>query len=133
MFCVQFWSNGRRGTSAADRSFYSKPESCSNLKHGGVSVYSSLGDEVLVDQYRCATKTSTSRYKLDPTLFRYLQTHFEEIFGASLSCDPFVSTENTSLSSCVSRLVQNKCYFILWDPQQLDEVFSLITRSSIMT
>ncbi len=37
-----------------------------------------------------------------------------------------------NLSSCVSRLVQDECYFILWEPQQLDEVFSIITRSSIV-
>ncbi len=132
MLDVKVLSNGRRATGGTERSFYSNPGNLQVLQHGSNSSSLQLGGPLWLVEKQDLTKTNTERYKLHPILFRYLQSHFEEIFGASLICDPFANSENTSLVSCASRLVVNNCYLVVWDPQELSEVFSLVARSSII-
>lgn len=132
MFDKKFLSNGPRGTGCTVRSFYSNSDGSKDQHNGCISVCTSLDNTLLVEQNQDATKTSSIWYKLNPTLFRFLQSHFEEIFGASLKCDPFANTESSDLSLCVSRIIKNECYLIIWDPQRLAEVLPLIISSSIV-
>lgn len=132
MIDVQFLSNGRRGTSCTEQSFYSNPANEQHLNHGCDSVSLALGDTFLVEQHQDKSKKCSNRYMLHPILRRYLQSHFEEIFGASLTCDLFSNSDTSSSCCCLSRLIKGNCYLILADPQDFSEVFLLLVRSSII-
>ncbi len=132
MFDVRDLCNGRRATGCTERSLFTNPGNLQELKHGSESSSLPLDGSFSMVKRLHLIKRNTERYKLHPILFRYLQSHFEEIFGDSLSCEPFANSENTCLVSCAARLIKENCYLVIWDPQELSEVILLVTRSSII-